>query len=84
MSCKVNFWKRQGMQASCQGNPTTTTPATKELESKLTQMKAERLKQDTLWTTEETPSQPMNDHETNPLLQTQKPAFFQSYKKNGN
>ena len=81
MACKVNFWKRQGMNASC-GSQNPTTPASMELQKKLEEMKAERSKIDSMWTA---PAQQALEHESdkNPLLQTQKPAFFQASKKNG-
>ena len=81
MACKVNFWKRQGMNASCAPqNP--TTPASMELQKKLEDMKAERSKIDTLWTVP-TAQTIENKSDKNPLLQTQNPAFFQASKKNG-
>ncbi len=90
MACKVNFWKRQGMSAS-NGAQNPTTPASMELQKKLADMKAEREKLDTLWTAPVAQQQQkplpqlINDDysDKNPLLQTQKPAFFQASKKNG-
>ena len=73
MACKVNFWKRQGMQTtSTPQNP--TTPGAKEFQKRLDDLKTERSKLDTIWTNNE---QVCDDTEKNPLLQTQRPSFFQ-------
>lgn len=80
MACKVNFWKRQGMAASC-GPQNPTTPAATELQKKLADMKAERSKLDSIWTAPSVQTLE-NEVDKNPLLQTQKPAFFQALKKN--
>lgn len=80
MACKVNFWKRQGMAASC-GPQNPTTPATTELQKKLADMKAERSKLDTIWS-QPVPQLAESQSDRDPLLLTQKPAFFQASKKN--
>ena len=86
MACKLTVWKRERAMAASNREQNPTTPASTELQKKLADMKAEREKLDTLWTAPvTTPVQQQmtyDDSDKNPLLQTQKPAFFQASKKN--
>jgi hypothetical protein len=65
--------------AASNGQQNPTSQASMELQKKLADMKAERLKIDSMWLTAAPVQAQGNakESDSDPLLQTQKPAFFQ-------
>lgn len=49
-SCKINRWKQPTGSGCAPANP--TTPSTNEFNKRLADMRAERSRQDSMWTTE--------------------------------